>query len=207
MSRRLALLLLFACVCAPRTASAGSDFVVYADSLSPPFSNYSFSATVSLANTSPTHSGADSIAVTYTGNYGALYLNDTGTPDISQYGGIDFWFYVPSNFPLPLQVLLENNGTTVGNAFPLSPPWPPNTWIHEHLSLSQFGVSASSGPITGFMLQQASAAPGPTMYVDDVSLFATTPVSAGALWSDAALALLLACAGLAKTCRRGASRL
>ena len=55
--------------------AAATDLPIYSDSLAPGWVDWSWNVTRNLANASPVHSGAKSIAVTMTSPWGALYLH------------------------------------------------------------------------------------------------------------------------------------
>ena len=69
--------------------SAQSNQTIYADSLQNGWVDYSW-ATVNFANTSPVHSGSDSISVT-AGAWAAVYFHNNTAFDPSGYTNLSFW--------------------------------------------------------------------------------------------------------------------
>ena len=149
------------------------DQPIYTDSLVNGWVSYGW-ATLNYANTSPVHSGSDSISVT-AGGYQALYVHHSAF-DSTPYKAIDFWINGGAGGQT-LQVQAELSGTaqtpvTVG-------PLAAGTWQHVTISLSS--LSAASQPnLDGFWIQNTGSGSIPTFYVDDVTLLssgATAPTS------------------------------
>ncbi len=53
---------------------AQTDLPIYTDSLQNGWANWSWDSTLNFSQTSPVHGGANSLAVTITSSWGALYL-------------------------------------------------------------------------------------------------------------------------------------
>ncbi len=87
--RRLSpLLALAVAICLPRATAA--DVAVYADALGAGWANWSWSATVNLANASPVHGGSASIATTYNAGWAGLYLHVAPALDGAQFRAVRF---------------------------------------------------------------------------------------------------------------------
>jgi hypothetical protein len=156
----IGLLLLFAVL----PAFAQTNQPIYTDSLQNGWQNWSW-ATVNFANTSPVHSGSDSISVDCT-YYGGFYLHQTpfnSTP----YSNITFWIYIMT----PTTPVLNVQGTLNGTAQAVYqiPQVPSNTWTLISVPLSAIGVANASN-MDGFWIQSQSSGTIPTFYLDDITL-------------------------------------
>lgn len=162
--RRLCALLLFALAVQFTTQA---DQVIYTDSLQNGWQNWSW-ASVNLANTSPVHSGADSISVTANNNptnWQALYLHSAAL-DVSSYTNLAFWVNGGSGGQsVQVQAILNSSPQTAVQIGPL----PTNQWKQINCSLTALGV-ANQPNFTGFWLQAEGGSPVPTFYVDDITL-------------------------------------
>jgi hypothetical protein len=138
---------------------------VYSDQLDNGWQNWSW-ATVNFANTSPVHSGTDSIQVT-TAPYTALYLHNGSIPG-GPYANITFWI----NGGSAGGQLLVAQAVTNQIAVPLSvnlDPLPTNSWLLVTVSLQALGV-AGNPDFDGFWIQDRSGLTQPPFYMDDVAL-------------------------------------
>ena len=119
----------FVCACFLAVASAvraQSDQIIYDDSLENGWQQYPWTGvTVNLANTSPVHSGSDSISVNAT-NYGALYLAPGAAFNTSAYPNLTFWINGGASGGQHLQVQATINGNA--QTAVLLSALPANTW-------------------------------------------------------------------------------
>ena len=106
--------------------AVNADQIIYSDSLQNGWQNWSW-ATVNLANTSPVHSGSDSISVTCSA-YSALYFENTAF-DPSVYTNFSFWINGGSSGGQNVQVQAIYNGAAVGSGLSLG-PLVANIWVH-----------------------------------------------------------------------------
>jgi hypothetical protein len=102
---------------APAVCVAQSSLVIYADSLTSGWQDWSYYATRNFANTSPVHSGSHSISVTVTNAWGAIQLGHvdmTNTP----YAFISFWLNGGSSGGQQLQMygILDVGGTNTAQS-------------------------------------------------------------------------------------------
>lgn len=150
----------------PSLARAQSDEPIYTDSLIDGFQNWSW-ASVNLANTSPVHSGKNSIAVT-AGAWQALYLSSANRPyHAGLYSAISFSIHGGTQGGQKLQVRALRSGQALP---PIAiGPLAANTWTKVSLTLAQLGLTGST-TFDGFWLQDATGGKQPTFYVDDVRL-------------------------------------
>jgi hypothetical protein len=168
--RRLSLALIF-CLAAPR-GLAQSDQPIYTDSLQNGWMDYGW-ATINYANTSPVHSGADSISVKINStpsNWDAIYIAHNAF-DSSAYTNLTFWINggVSGGQQLRLQALRS------GSAQPgvLLAPLPTNTW--KQITVSLASLNADNKPdVSGFWIIDEIGTPQPIFYLDDITLVAGT---------------------------------
>jgi hypothetical protein len=161
------------------TLAACADQIVYDDALENSWQNWGW-ATLNYANTSPIHSGSDSISVTISGAWQGIQIWHPDQ-DSTPYASLSFWLNGGSSGGQKLQVygLLDLGGT---NNFPASAHYPLSTpaaggWQQFIVPLSALGVAGSNN-FTGFVIQDSQGTPEPTFYLDDISLI-TNAVSAG----------------------------
>ncbi len=156
---------------APAVCVAQSNLVIYADSLTSGWQDWSYYATRNFANTSPVHSGSHSISVTVTNAWGAIQLGHvdmTNTP----YAFISFWLNGGSSGGQQLQMygLLDMGGTNTAQSgrYYLNTPLA-NTWQQYTIPLSALGV-ANATNFTGFAIQDSVGSTEPIFYLDDIQL-------------------------------------
>ena len=158
--------------------TARADQIIYDDALENGWQNWGW-ATINYANTSPVHSGSDSISVTIVNGWDGIQIwhNDM---DSTPYASISFWLNGGTSGGQKLQMygLVDLNGT---NNWAQSPRYSigtqaANTWQQFIVPLSGLGV-ASSNNFTGFVIQDSQGTAEPTFYLDDISLVANVVVS------------------------------
>ncbi|MGI4791641.1 MAG: glycoside hydrolase family 5 protein [Janthinobacterium lividum] len=152
--------------------AAQAQQTLYDDHLGNGWASYSW-ATVKFDATAPVHGGTNSIGVTVAaGSYGALELR-TAPFEASKYTALTFWLNGgPAGGQNQLVVKASVSGKQQGSV--AIPALTANTWTKITVSLSDLGV-ANSAQLTGFLIQQNSADPAPTFYVDDIQLTAAAP--------------------------------
>ncbi len=155
--------------------TARADQIVYDDALENGWANWSW-ATVNLANTSPVHSGSDSISVTASNtptNWQALYLS-VSAMNTGGFTNLTFWINGGTGGQAVLvQGILGGTAQTPGVQIGLLPT---NSWRQITLSLSALGV-ADQANFTGFWIQAEGSSTIPIFYVDDISLVTNAVVS------------------------------
>lgn len=149
-------------------AAAQTDQPIYTDSLQNNWANWGW-ATINYYNTSPVHSGSDSISVSCT-NYEALYIHHSPF-DSTPYTDLSFWINGGSGGQT-LKVQATVNQSAQTNFF-LIPSLSPNTWQQVTIPLSALGV-ANQANMDGFWIQSTTQAQLPTFYVDDITLTASS---------------------------------
>ena len=151
--------------------TARADQIIYDDALENNWQNWGW-ASLNYANTSPVHSGNDSISVTITNGYQAIQLYHTDQDSVL-FTNISFWLNGGASGGQKLHVygLLDANGSLndgQGKYYDL-PPLPTNSWEHFNVPLSTLGVAGVPN-FTGFVIQDITGAAQPTFYLDDISL-------------------------------------
>lgn len=155
-----------------------ADQIIYDDSLENGWQNWGW-AEINYANTSPVHSGNDSISVTIATNWSGIQIwhsDQNSTP----YASINFWLNGGPTGGQRLQVygLLDANGSqnyATSPRYTLS-PLPANGWQMYSVPLSQLDV-ANQPNFTGFVIQDSLGETQATFYVDDISLVTATNTS------------------------------
>jgi hypothetical protein len=154
-------------------ASLGqTNMTIYADSLVNGWSDGSYNVTHSFANTSPVHTGSDSISATITNAYGGIQLNHAKMA-VTNFASISFW--VNGGLIGGQQLQMYGNLTTGTQspryhlAAPLS-----GVWQQYTVPLSALGV-ANATNFTGFAIQDSAGSTEPTFYLDDIQLNAIVP--------------------------------
>lgn len=153
------------------TTKAQAPLPVYMDHLDSGFQNWGW-ATLNYTNTTPVHSGANSIAVTITSGYQGLQIWHADL-NSSLYSSLTFWINGGTNGGQKLQVygLLHigtNQNAATTNRCSLN-TLQANTWQQVAIPLSALGV-ANTNNFSGFVIQGTLDAAQPTFYVDDIYL-------------------------------------
>lgn len=166
-TRRWIPLLLLALLLLASTDSRaqGSEQVVYSDSLAAGWQNWSWSTTANFATTSPVYSGSRSLAVTYSGAWGGLYLHTDVLIAGSAYDTLRFWVHGGSAGGQGVEVKLADAALNFGVGVPVSIP--ANSWVKVDVPISSLGSPAQ---ISGVVWQDTTGQSQPTFYLDQVSL-------------------------------------
>jgi hypothetical protein len=167
-----------------------ADQPVYDDALENGWQNWGYTE-LNYANTSPVHSGGDSISVTITNAWQGIQIWHSDQ-DSTPYVSINFWLNGGPGGGQRLQVygLLDTNGSqnyATSPRYRLS-PLPANGWQLYSVPLAQLDVAGQPN-FTGFVIQDALGQTQATFYADDISLVSATN-SAGT-GSNASLTVVL----------------
>jgi hypothetical protein len=148
------------------TSSLAQDQTIYTDSLQNGWMDYGW-ATINYNNTSPVHSGSESVAVTIANStWQALYIAHAAF-NCSTYSNLTFWINGGTSGGQQLQVVGH-----AGNAVQLStnlPALAANAWQQYSIPLATLGV-ANRTDVDGIWIQDRIGAAQPTFYVDDIVL-------------------------------------
>lgn len=147
------------------SARAADPIVIYADALQAGWQDWSWSSGQTLTNTATVHGGTRSIRLVQ-GGWGGLYLH-TAAISTAGYASLTFWAHGGTAGGQQLQVQARD---TAGNplvSVPLAPLLA-NQWRQYSVDLS--ALDAQDRQITGFVIQNATAATLPAYFVDDIGL-------------------------------------
>jgi hypothetical protein len=170
--------LIFLLLLATARAVAQGNQQIYTDSLQNNWQGWGWAAAIDYGNTSPVHSGADSISYkinSTTSSWDAIYIHHD-TFDSTPYTDITFWVNggPTGGQRFQLKALL---GTTDQPGVPIG-PLAANSW--QQITISLAALNAANRPdLTGFWFMDALGAPQPVFYLDDITLVSngTPPVT------------------------------
>ncbi len=167
--RRMALVMVLGS--AGLAASGQTNLSMYTDDLVNGFQDWSW-ATHSLTNTSPVHSGTDSIRVSdiaWTGiSFEQAGFNSyQGGFGLSGYTNFAFWADGGASGGQQLQVYIQY-GATNGVTY-LLPPLPTNAWAEYAVPLTTLGVAQTTNAYR-FNIQLTGNGSTNTFYLDDIQL-------------------------------------
>lgn len=156
---------------ASATACAQFPLPVYTDSLTNGFEDWGWDSTRNLANTSPVHSGNQSIGITAS-VWGALSFHHAAF-DSGPYEALSFWAHGGSGGGQRLQVIVEYANTN-GPTYVLPAALTANAWQALNIPLTTLGV-ANRPDVHRFSIQLRNDGTAGTFYVDDLQ-FTAKPV-------------------------------
>jgi hypothetical protein len=136
--------------------------VIYDEALVTGWANWSWDATINLSNASPVHGGTHSIAVTYTGAWGALYLHADPAVSTSGYETLRFFIHGGSTGTRHLRVVANGDDSEVYALTTVA-----NTWTQFDVPLSALGSPAT---LTDLYWQDTTGGAQPIFYLDDIQL-------------------------------------
>ena len=148
---------------------AQADQPIYTDSLQNGWQNWGW-ATLNYNNTTPVHSGADSISVTIGTAWQAIYIAHNAF-DSSSYTNLTFWINGGSSGGQ--QLLVQGHAGGAAQASVNLAPLAANTWVKVSVSLADLGI-ANRPDMDGFWIQDRVGGTQPTFYLDDITLVAGT---------------------------------
>lgn len=155
------------------TTPASTTLVIYDDTLSVGWQDWSWNSTVTTNNATLTHSGTASMAVTYDQGWAGLSLRAPSAIDTSSFTAIDFWVHGGATGTRTLQFFIQerDNG---GESPVIELDAPAGEWTQITIALVALGNPTTLARLN---LQDRSGAAQPVFYVDDIRLVAdsTTP--------------------------------
>lgn len=152
---------------AVQSGMAQANLPLYTDNLVNAFQDWSWSSTRNFANTSPVHSGTNSLSVTITSGGGALSLQYQAGFNTAPYASLSFWINGGSAGGQRLQVV--GTRLNVGATASALSRLPTNNWQQVTIPLSSLGV-ANVTNFSGIYIQDTSNGAQPVFYVDDIQL-------------------------------------
>ncbi len=157
-------------------ASAASDAVIYDDALAADWADWSWSATLDFANTSPTYGGSTrSISVDYTAAWGRLSLRRSTPLDTTGYDRIAFKVHGGSSGTRQLDFYTQTTDTG-GESPYVTVDAPAGVWTDITINLSDLGNPAQIALVN---LMDRTGIDQPVFYIDLASI-RTEPAS----WYD-----------------------
>ncbi len=149
-------------------AEAQTNQTIYTDSLVNGWQDSSY-CTRNLLNTSPVHSGTDSISATITSAWGGIQLYHAPMTN-SGFGAVSFWLNGGANGGQRLQMYgtLASPQVAQSPRYYLASPLA-NTWQQYIVPLSALGVVNTTN-FSGFAIQDSNGSAEPTFYLDDIQL-------------------------------------
>lgn len=153
-------------------APRATDLLVFGDALATSWQNWSWSSAIDLANASPTHTGAASIAITHTVAWGGLSLRAPGPISTTNYSALTFWGYGGTGGGGGgTALIVYTQATDAGeNSVQVTRTLPAATWTQITVTLAELGNPAAIARIN---LQDGTGAGQPVYYVDEVALVGT----------------------------------
>ncbi len=151
----------------PSRAFAAPDAPIFTDALAGGWSDWSWSTTVGFAAVTPVHSGAASLAVTYAGAWGGLYLHVEPALGGAAFRSLRFWINGGGAGGQRLRVLLAGDGGGFGPAADVTAS--AGQWSEIDVPVATLG---GPGAITGVVWQDTTGGAQPAFYLDDVRLVA-----------------------------------
>jgi hypothetical protein len=135
------------------------------------FQDWSWSSTRNFQNVSPVEAGTYSIAVTVTTGWGGFRVYNPVNLDSTAYNQLSFWMNGGAAGMQLFQVFATSGMNIINHAVRLDPV-PADTWVHISIPLSTLGVTGESLPngFNGFIIQEITGGPQPTIYLDEISL-------------------------------------
>ena len=169
---KLSKFMLAASLLAPAVSVAQSNMVIYNDSLVNGWSDGSYNVTRNFANSSPVHSGSDSISATITNAYGGIQLNHSSMTNTA-YASVSFWLNGGTSGGQQLQMYGNLSTGAQSARYNLAAP-PATAWQQYTVSFSALGV-ANATNFTGFAIQDSAGSSESTFYLDDIQLNVVVP--------------------------------
>lgn len=156
---------------APVTATAttqpgGSTTVIYADSPTSGWVNWSWNSQIDFASTRKVYSGTKSIGVTYQQAWAGLYAHNDKAASTTGRTKLRFWVHPMSNTNLKLAVWTRDSSGKQSPQVAIPVPAAAR-WTLVEVPLSQLGSPAN---ISDIVIQEAAGRSQPTFYVDQVEL-------------------------------------
>ena len=146
--------------------TAKADQIIYDDALENGWQDWGW-ASINYNNTSPVHSGSQSISVTITDSSSQAIYIAHGAFDASLYTNLIFWINGGATGGQQLKVQGHANG--IGLASTNLPALAANIWRQFIIPLAALGITNQPN-MDGFWIQDRIGAVQPTFYLDDISL-------------------------------------
>jgi hypothetical protein len=151
-------------------ALANDDQLVYSEMLNNGWANWDYNATLNFTNSTPVHSGSNSISAIMPPWSRIWFVHDP--IDASLYTNFTFWVNGGTSGGQLLQVAASTNG--VDGTWVNIGPLPASTWRQITVSLASLGV-ANTTNLDYLWINNWSGTAQPIFYLDGISLTANPP--------------------------------
>ncbi len=146
-------------------AAPVTDLVIYDDALEVGWQDWSWNSAIDFGATTPRHSGAKSVSITYNAASAGFSVRAPALIDATGYATIVFWVYGgEGGNALSFYIQSADDGG-ISSVYDFTAP--AGIWTQVTAPLSALGNPAA---IKRINLQNASAAPQPAFYLDDLRL-------------------------------------
>jgi hypothetical protein len=166
MRTRLTVILTSCAAIIAQTVLGQANLAIYTDHMVNGFQDWSW-ATRNMANTSPVHSGSDSISVS-SAAYTGLSFEYPGF-NTAPYANFSFWANGGSTGGQHLQVYVQYGSSGTGPTYTLPSALPTNSWQQFVIPLSTLGV-ANMNNVNRLTIQSTGSGTIPTFYIDDIQI-------------------------------------
>ena len=154
--------------------AAHAPLVIYADSLSLGWSDWSWNTTINWQDSSNPHSGTHDVSFTFTTAWDGLSVHSDSPVDTTPYDLLSFWINGGAAGGQKLWAFVEYPGGGSSSPVDVGPyikggAIRVNTWSLVRVPLSVLGAGATQ--ISRVDLFNNTSGTQPTMYLDDLSLY------------------------------------
>lgn len=148
-------------------AGTPTDNIIYSDSLSAAWENWSWDSTLNFNATNPISSGTHSLAVTYNQGWAGLYLHSNAPLNAANLQRLQFAVHGGSAGGQAINVVLYDGAGAAGGSYALPAPTA-GQWAWVSLPLTAF--SSVPATLTGIVWQSNSPNAQATYYLDEIRL-------------------------------------
>ena len=151
---------------------ADAPLEIYRDGLAKDWADWSWAAH-NLKETATVKSGTAAISLPLSG-YKGIFLTHPAVA-IGGYGDLEFWYNGPAGAEKDWGIGVANAESKLGKPIPAekyvaAAERGANGWRKIRIPLTDFGLNRERGVLGGICFQATISAPGPTIYLDDISL-------------------------------------
>ena len=173
MRHRLPLFAVFVAAASVAAAAGATSLGIYADALESGFADQSWAdaGDYDLSNTSPVHSGTDSIAFTPNGWGGLQFVANGSEFHLIDYQDLTFWVHGGSAGGQTIWVIVTDNYVAVSATIDVATLVPggaiePGRWQLATLDFDE--QSLTSGTFNGLNIMDGIGTLQPPLYIDDI---------------------------------------
>lgn len=145
---------------------SGSNVTIYDDRLDKGWQEQSWAVNADLKNTAPVQNGQRSVALTYDGAFGALYLTAKNSIAAAPGQNLHFWIHGGNSGNHEIEIyLVDSSGAKIEQ--PVTVTSVKESWQEITIPIADLGSPSTIG---GILWQDASGGPQPVLYLDEISL-------------------------------------